>query len=528
MKRGGFLPIFFTVLAVFFGVAAWLRIRSYQTRVELAPQAAPAVATGLDEGVYASGGAFQRSPQGVDSTAPNVHQASRGTSPQVMTERERRYQELLNSTPPPAPPAALQEKPSLFQRMVTPIANALGMNKPETKPAPRPPQQQPQPQAQQASNRTNPSSPSSGSGSTDNPNNPQQVDDPETDIQPPHLLAATFDPPQIADGETTTFAVMVTDNLSGVRSVSGVITSPSGSMQGFACTREGETTRYVARVTVPADAADGVWVVKYLTLSDNVSNSVNLNHAQGGLPQTASFRVTSAGSDASGPQLKAVWIDRQAMRAGDKNTVFVQADDDKAGVSLVSGVFVSPSKAARIGFGCRLGSQGAWECPLSPPACLDCGVWRLEQIQLQDKANNLATFRMDNQLVSGIVVDISGDRCDAAPPVVTGLQLDPPVVSNAQASVIRVVAMMMDEGGCGVASLSGQAVPPGGVGGQRRYVSFEPSGDGQTYIGKLEIPQFAAKGQWSIAWIQALDKGHNLRAYSTSDPVVARATFRVE
>ena len=88
------------------------------------------------------------------------------------------------------------------------------------------------------------------------------------------------------------------------------------------------------------------------------------------------------------------------MRAGEKNTVFVQAEDDKSGVSLVSGVFVSPSKQARIGFGCRAGANGTWECTVSPPACLDCGAWQLEQIQLQDKANNMATFRGDNQIVA--------------------------------------------------------------------------------------------------------------------------------
>ncbi|HEX2061742.1 MAG TPA: hypothetical protein VHK90_13470 [Thermoanaerobaculia bacterium] len=516
------------MLAVFFGVAVWLRLSSYSAPADLAPLPEPAVATGLDQGVYATGGTLSTVPLSSESTIAPERQAARGSA-SAMSERERRYQELLRAAPPPAPPQVPQPKPSLFERMVTPIANALGMNKPKQQPqqvAQREAQRQPQPQPQgtPSNSSANPSG-----GSPNDPNQQQQnPDDPETDIQPPQLLTAEFTPPQIADGETTTFGVMVRDNLSGVRSVSGVITSPSGSMQGFACTREGETDRFVAKITVPADAADGTWIVKYLTLSDNVSNSVNLNYAQGGLPQTASFRVTSAGSDASGPQLKAVWIDRQAMRAGDKNTVFVQADDDKAGVSLVSGVFVSPSKTARIGFGCRLGSTGAWECPLTPPVCLDCGVWRLEQIQLQDKANNLTTFRMDNQLISSIVVDIAGDRCDSAPPVVTSLMLDPPAVSNAQASIIRVTAMMMDEGGCGVASLSAQAVPPGGIGGQRRYVSFEPSGDGQTYIGRLEIPQFAAKGLWTIAWIQALDKGHNLRAYSTSDPVVARATFRVE
>ena len=95
-------------------------------------------------------------------------------------------------------------------------------------------------------------------------------------------------------------------------------------------------------------AAEGVWVVKYLTLADNAGNTVNLNSGTGALPPTASFRVVSSASDSTGPQLKAVWIERPAMRAGDKNTIFVQAEDDKAGVSLVSGVFVSPTKVARV------------------------------------------------------------------------------------------------------------------------------------------------------------------------------------
>jgi hypothetical protein len=310
--------------------------------------------------------------------------------------------------------------------------------------------------------------------------------------------------------------------------VSGVITSPSGSLQGFSCLREGESNRFIARIAVPKDAPQGTWAVKYLTLSDNASNSINLNQSQGTLPGSAMFRVTSSSSDETGPQLKGIYLEKQAMRAGDKNTVFVQAEDDKAGVSLVSGVFVSPAKAARIGFGCRASASGTWECPLTPPSCLDCGIWTLEQIQLQDKANNMATFRGDNQIVRGVVLDISGDHCDSSPPQVTMLTLNPTVVTNAQSSVITVQATMVDEGGCGASSLSAQAIPPGGVGGQRRPVTFMPSQDGQTFIGRLEIPQFAAKGEWSIAWIQALDKGLNLRAYSSNDPVVARATFRVE
>ena len=505
-----------------FAVAVWLRLRSLDTPYDVVQTASAATgaATAMEDGTTPGAATDTYEIVSADSAPPA---GVRETSAQ-RSARERRYEELLRSAPPPGPSsaAANPEPPSFLDRVVTPIANALGINRPrpQTPPVP-PPGSRPVPRAAEAqAPKTNTTS--------DEPRTEQQEDDPETDLLPPQLLTAEFVPAQVQDGEETSFGVTVNDNRSGVRSVSGVITSPSGSLQGFACTREGDSNRYVARINVPKDAPEGMWVVKYLTLSDNASNSVNLNQSQGTLPQTASFKVVSKAPDSAGPQLKGVWLERQAMRAGDKNTIFVQAEDEKSGVSLVSGVFVSPAKAARIGFGCRTGTNGTWECPMSPPTCLDCGTWTLEQIQLQDKANNMTTFRGDNEFVRGVALNISGDQCDAAAPQVTMLTLNPTSVSNSEDSVITVQATMVDDGVCGAASLSAQAIPPGGIGGQRRPVTFMPSTDGQTFVGRLEIPQFAAKGVWTIAWIQALDKGLNLRSYSTNDPVVARATFRVE
>ncbi len=508
------------ILGVAFAAAVWLRLRSFETRHDVVQTASAAsAATAMEDGTTpgaTSSDAYELVP-GASVSPSGVRETSAQRS-----AREKRYEELLRSAPPSAPSraATAQPEPSLFDRVVNPIANALGINRPR-------PQQQAPPAGARPTPRASEQSPKT-STTSDEPRAAQEEEDPETDLIPPQLLAAEFVPSQVQDGDETSFSVIVNDNLSGVRSVSGVINSPSGSLQGFACTREGETNRYVARIMVPKDAPEGTWVVKYLTLSDNASNSVNLNQTQGSLPQSASFKVVSKAPDSAGPQLKSVWLERQAMRAGDKNTVFVQAEDEKSGVSLVSGVFVSPAKAARIGFGCRSAANGTWECPVTPPTCLDCGMWSLEQIQLQDKANNMTTFRMDNEIVRGVVLDISGDQCDATAPQVTMLTLDPTVVSNSQSTVITVQATMIDEGVCGSASLSAQAIPPGGIGGQRRPVTFMPSTDGQTFVGRLEIPQFAAKGQWSITWIQAIDKGLNLRAYTTNDPVVARATFRVE
>ncbi|HEX8254864.1 MAG TPA: hypothetical protein VF846_17095 [Thermoanaerobaculia bacterium] len=520
-----------------FVAAVWLRLRSYERIGTPADATAQIVqtttdASPIDAAVPQStdtGQIIETNPDG--SASSQVLRTSSGSGESA---RERRYRELLRAAPPAAAPqnvALPSPKPSLLDRVVAPIASALGMR---PKQAPQPAQaqinqqqQRQQQQQQQQQQRAAEASQSGNNATTDTARDPN-LNDPETDVVAPQLLGAEFTPAQVQDGEETVFVVVVNDNLSGVRSVSGVVASPSGSMQGFACVREGETNRYATRIAIPKDAPSGIWGVKYLTLTDNASNSAHLNASQGALPPTASFRVTSASSDATGPQLKAVWLDKPAMRAGEKNMLFVQADDDKSGVQLVHGQLVSPSRMARIGFGCRLGSTGAWECSIPPPACLDCGVWKLEHIQLQDKANNSTTYRSDNQLVSAVGLDIGGDSCDSQPPVVTSLTLSPTVVSNTQATVINVQATAVDEGGCGVASLNGQVVPPGGIGGARLFIIFDPSKDGHNFTGKVSIPQFAAKGEWSVAYIQAHDKGNNLRAYSTSEPVVARATFRVE
>jgi hypothetical protein len=437
----------------------------------------------------------------------------------AVSAREQRYRELLR-TPAPAAPA---KEPSLVDRVLDPIASALGVSRqstpastrPAVQPTPTNPRSMPTQQAQEKAS------------SADRDELPREKtesieDDGSSDLVPPQLLTADFNPPQVQDGETTQFAAMVTDNLSGVRSVSGVIVNPSGSVQGFSCTKEGETNRFLAAIKVAKDAPEGTYLVKYLTLMDNASNTVNLNSAQGALPPTAQFKVVSNDPDAKGPQLKAVWLDRQAMRGGERNTMFVQAEDEKTGIQVINGSLISPAKFARLGFSCKEGTAGTWECAIQSPTCLDCGVWKLEQLQLQDKANNLVTYRGDNPLVAGVFVDINADICDAQPPTVTSLLVETPVVK--QGTAARLVATMMDEGGCGPSSLSGQAVPTGV--GQRVYFSFRQSGE--SWIADVQIPEKAAKGLWSLAWVQAHDKGYNLRTYPSTDPTVSKVTFRVE
>ncbi len=512
-----FLPLFFTVLAIAFCIALWARIRSYRGEVARTAHSS-----------------LERSPNA--SSPPSIAGFTTGTdsdttfAPAPAPVREgpaRRVEDisrLLDASP--------LTKPAGMQSSAAPVAARgpqVAARRSTTAPRPtthdqRPantsanrPQQTPAQSAQSQSRSTAPETSTTGTSPKD----------PTSDTQAPQLLAVGFNPVEIHNGEQTVLAVQATDDLSGIRSISGTIAAPSGAVQGFALQREADSDRYSAHITVPKDAAEGIWRVNYLSMIDNASNAATLSASNGTLPPTATFRVVSSNSDSTGPVLKNVWLDKRAIRAGEKATLFVDAQDDNSGVSLVSGVFISPARHARIGFVCRPGSSGPWECEVTTPACIDCGDWSLEQLQLQDKANNMTTIRTDNPIVANVKVNISGDRCDSTPPVVGALQLIPAAVSNVADSVINVNAAVSDDE-CGVMSMSGQATGPTvGGGSPRLYFSFTAVG-AQSWAGRITVPKLAAKGMWRITWIQVLDQAHNLRTYSEGDPVLVNAMFKVQ
>lgn len=523
----GFLPAFFTALAIAFALALWLRLRAYST-----------TPVGRVAGETSASNSFFRSPDATSapllatgglSSSAAPHSVPESSATLSAREARRAAAKRIDYTklpplPPsarPAPPAPKPlEKPSLFSRIVSPIVSAI-----TGKPSP-PRTQSPATPMQQAQSSSGTSRPTGGNPRTDTNGPAVDPKDRSSDTQPPQLISITFNPPEVRDGEETILTVQATDDLSGIRSISGTIAAPSGAVQGFALQKQGEGEQYIAQIRVPKDASEGVWRVNYLSLIDNASNATTMSGAQGALPPTAAFKVVSSRPDSTGPALKAVWLDRPAMKAGEKDTLFVQAEDDKSGVNLVSGVFISPQKHARIGFVCRQGSA-AWECEVSTPACIDCGDWRLEQLQLQDKANNMTTVRSDNALIANVAINVAGESCDSTPPALQALALDRTAVSNAEDSVINVTATASDDT-CGIMSMSGQVSGPmTGAGQPRLYFSFTAS-NSQNWAGRISVPKLAAKGVWRVTWIQVLDQGHNLKTYSQGDAALANAAFNVQ
>ena len=518
-----FLPTFLTLLGVAFAVVVLARIRAYHggggaggpgERGEVSSTISGPAATSR----YAPGTSEESGGTAIATVGSKSSPASGNAK---LSPREQRYRELLNAPPAPGPagqPAPVHtvnaakppEKQSAFAKMGQEIKKFFTGDKPASSPPPPPPTPQPRP------------NPDTG--------HDKPVDkDPNTDTTPPAVTALQFDPPSVHDGDSVAVIVTAMDDMSGIRGISGTITSPTGkALQGFACQREApESNRYVGRVTIPKDAEEGMWHVNFLNVSDNASNNVTLAYNQAPVLQSAQLQVTSSRSDKTPPTVKAAWIDKRGMRAGEKNTLFVQAQDDKSGVNLVSGVFLSPRKQARIGVACRGNgdSSDLWTCDFTVPACLDCGDWQLEQIQLQDKASNMtAVTAAVSDIVRAVTVNIVGDSCDGEPPVLQAVMLETNQVPSTPEGTLVNVRVAVNDDGCGVASVSGQVVGPSG--GSGIFFAFSAAG-GQDWIGKMPIPRLAGKGIWKINWLQVMDKGNNLRVYFSGDPLLRNAVVNV-
>ena len=514
-----FLSIFLTLLTVAFAAALVVRVRAYSGRTTTESTMDTQGATGsLPAVLNRKSGVVPEEPLPASTSAATPVSSS---SAPAASSRAQRFRELLalgapkSDLPAPAPPVQPSVKPPSAPVPPKPQPPVTRLNQPAGgafrgagSSASAGGSQQPQPASKPGTATNDPK-------------------DPNSDTVPPQLLSVNFDPPAVQDGGDTTLVITANDDLSGIRGISGTLMSPNGkAVQGFAQQRDGESMRYISRIHIPEKAEEGLWKISFLTMSDMATNSVTLSAAQGTLPPTAVLKVTSSASDSTAPTLKNVWLERGAMRAGEHNTLYVDALDEKSGVHLVAAVFLSPSKLARFGVGCHSGANNVWECDVFPPQCLDCGDWTLEQVQLQDNANNFATARQENPAVQAVRLNITGDSCDNQAPVLQGLSLSrTEIVMGRDEPVIEVSAQVSDDG-CGIGGVSGQIVGPGGNS-SGTFFSLQQR-DATTYVGTIRLHANSARGVWRVQSLTVNDKGQNLKIYYANDPLLARAVFTVK
>jgi hypothetical protein len=125
-------------------------------------------------------------------------------------------------------------------------------------------------------------------------------------------------------------------------------------------------------------------------------------------------------------------------------------------------------------------------------------------------------------MIAATRVNIQGDSCDSAPPVLQGLALDHAVV--AAGGEVTVTLTVTDDT-CGVNGVSGQFTGPGQ--GSGRFFPFAQQGDSQTWVGHIRLEPLASKGVWRVSNITVNDKGQNTRVYFANDPLLQNGQFQL-
>lgn len=370
-----------------------------------------------------------------------------------------------------------------------------------------------------------------GPPSEDDP--PDEDDNPDSDRSPPTIEGIRFDPPEVADGGATTIQLQVNDDLSGVKAVTGNLRSPSGAATLYFQAQGDPAGRvFSSRITIPAQAETGTWFVGYLHVLDKADNPLIATYTAATAFPGGTLQVVSKESDSAPPEVLRVQVEKGAVNGGEKNGVRVEATDDRSGISSVTGVFQSGTRAASVPFICRATADPqAWDGELQLPPAAECGEWTLHYVRVVDGAGNIALIRGDSSQFGRVGFQVSGEDCDSDAPVLESLQLSPTVVTNVSSSEIVVTAFVRDEGS-GTASMLGWARGPISTNGTFPKIFFTcahpPGAPEGLWTGKIAVPQHAAAGTWKLGLVRVQDAARNSRDYNENDPALVQGTFEVQ
>jgi len=352
-------------------------------------------------------------------------------------------------------------------------------------------------------------------------------DEPDySDAQPPEVIAIVFDPQQVPPGTNVSIYVQATDNLSGVKSISGMARSPSGAAAlPFGCRRSGSDESFVGTLAIPERAEMGRWYLAYLRITDEAYNSKT--YSQNALPLADSyFEVVESDSDNVPPEVTAVYLNPLEVDGGGQVQVTVEAKDDKSGVAKISGALMSPSKYARLSFSCRNeGETNVFYGQLTIPEDAETGQWTLDYIRAEDGAKNVRTFYRTNypSMFDNASIHVYTNNSDSQPPTLENLMIYPSSVAYGETAKIIVDA---SDDISGIRRISGRLQSPSGKATVPFSCVYNP--DSQDYEAAVILPANAEIGPWGVNYIRIIDEARNQIDYSyDKNPLVQQAVLEI-
>ena len=347
-----------------------------------------------------------------------------------------------------------------------------------------------------------------------------------SDSEPPELVSIRFVPNELLPGEEAEVFAQAIDNLSGVKSIFGVMKSPSeNAMVSFSCALLNSDGTFTGVVKIPEHAEAGQWYLRSVRVTDKVFNTQNYskNHP---ILNSSYITVTESDSDITAPELISIFIDPPQAYGKDTITVMVDATDNKSGVYRVYGLLASPSMNAKLSFACQYSAElNIFEGTVIIPSSAESGYWQVQYLRLEDTAKNAKTYykHKNEEIFQTAKVEVITEGSDSEPPVLEDIYITPPTVVYEES--VKIHAKVSDDVS-GVASVNGRIKSPSGQAFMPFYCKYDEE-EGE-FIAEIIIQRNTEVGVWKLDNLVISDKARNQnRMVRMQDPIIQQADFEV-
>ena len=357
------------------------------------------------------------------------------------------------------------------------------------------------------------------------------------DDETPQLISVRCSEDTVNNGDSITFILNATDNLSGIKNANLTFKNnedgQSRTLYGsLVYVEEGDQwdtlapDQYSIKTQLTKYALEGDWHITRLTLEDLAENYINYS-----TPYLDTFYVKSSSPDVDPPVLLSVDITTDTVNTGEMLTIEVKAVDSVAGIKRLGGRLRSPDESETIylnnsladdftmypgedgneASGWVLTGLNTYSQQVRMPEDAMEGEWFVQEVEVRDSANiELESTSADSTLATVFVKYVASDHDD---PIFDSLEFSADTVDNSESISMIVYARDTTSGLKSIEVTIRHETEDINFNISQAIESWTDLGNGG-YSTEITVGEYDAAGYWyasSIVLIDQKDNELNLR-----------------
>jgi hypothetical protein len=296
-----------------------------------------------------------------------------------------------------------------------------------------------------------------------------------------------------AGPKTVTATIGVTDNFSGVASVTAKLVGPATYTKA-ATFKSGST--WEAVITVPKDAPKGMYAL-HVGATDKQGNVL--------APKDTTLQVEQVGDGDKTPPVLTKWaVDATTVDASEEAaevTVTADVSDDNSGVATVTASLVGPATySATATRTSGDAAAGSYQAVVTVPQGAAEGSYKLV-IKATDADGNAMEKEVGTVTVGPLETEGEADPeptgTDTTAPLARSWEVDRVAIDTSTGAEEVAVTARVTDAGSGVASVLFQLVGPGGTYSVTAARTAGDAADG-TWEGMVTVPEGATVGAYTL------------------------------